>query len=348
MASELLQDLEKMARALRAIEDAKVAKKGPRESGEEFEILRKLAGKWRMSLQAVEEEAAKEIDRKMRDNVLAAGVALLDDERNNLEAFLRSVAGSMVDSQRDLDRRSLDYIASLDERLTPAQFAIPSLKAELKVGLSQVTEKGLNLILFTREEQRKEYSESTVSFEVTTVPPPPAQVIRFPSSFILQGSGFLLSGDEKSAVLERTQAIAADHDKVLGAIYETNRQRALVFRHPESAEESPARYLVVWPGKREDHVFWDQLAVFALQEGEAGLELDKIFEPEDEGAEDRGFFVLTRAEEVAKLGPEKAARLAIAAGDAIDGVLAVIDGWLERWGRSGPAGQRPPGRPDES
>jgi hypothetical protein len=98
----------------------------------------------------------------------------------DLAKFFSNVSQAVVEAQQELNRQSLAYIKQLPTLkdgqpfIPPSYFAIPSVKAEIKVGVSQVKSKGINIIIFHNEDQKQNFSESTISFEVVSAPPPPS------------------------------------------------------------------------------------------------------------------------------------------------------------------------------
>lgn len=99
---------------------------------------------------------------------------------SDLEKFFSGVTQAVVGAQEDLNQQSLEYIDRLPRQqdghplIPPSYFAIPSVRAEMKVGISQVKGKGINIIIFNKKEQQENYSESTISFEVVSTPAPPS------------------------------------------------------------------------------------------------------------------------------------------------------------------------------
>src|SRR4030095_4640226 len=96
-----------------------------------------------------------------------------------LAEFLANISSAVVTAQKDLNESSTKYVSELEQsnsRIPPSYFAIPSIKAEMKVGFSELTTRGVNVILFKNETQKKEYVESTVTFELVAAPPLPAPI----------------------------------------------------------------------------------------------------------------------------------------------------------------------------
>jgi hypothetical protein len=95
-----------------------------------------------------------------------------------LATFFKQVGTAVVQAQQALDAefdRDLRAMQTSppDDRLTPVQYAIPSVHAEMKVGFSQVSSRGINLLVFNNSQQKQNYSESTISFDVVAAPAPP-------------------------------------------------------------------------------------------------------------------------------------------------------------------------------
>jgi hypothetical protein len=96
-----------------------------------------------------------------------------------LSEFLGNVSSAVVTAQKNLNNTSTQYVSELEQsrsRIPPTYFAIPSIKAEMKLGFTELTTRGVNIILFKNETQKKEYVESTVTFELVAAPPLPASV----------------------------------------------------------------------------------------------------------------------------------------------------------------------------
>lgn len=102
------------------------------------------------------------------------------EESVELSDFFFNVSNAVITAQTNLNEFSKRYVEQLkDPRVPPAYFAIPSIKAEMKLGFSELTENGINVVLFKNKEQQSRYVESTVTFELVSVPP---QTINPPAS----------------------------------------------------------------------------------------------------------------------------------------------------------------------
>lgn len=99
------------------------------------------------------------------------------EESTELATFFTNISNSVINAQKQLNEFSKEYISDLEKDnspVPPTYFAIPSLKAEMKLGVSEMTSKGVNVILFKSEQQKERFFESAVTFELVSTPPAPA------------------------------------------------------------------------------------------------------------------------------------------------------------------------------
>lgn len=100
---------------------------------------------------------------------------LAEAEPVRLSEFFRNVSTSVIEAQTQLNRDSEEYARQLrlsQSNIPPSYYAIPSIKAEMKVAFRDMSRQGVNVIFFTRKEQKEQYLESTVTFELVSVPAP--------------------------------------------------------------------------------------------------------------------------------------------------------------------------------
>jgi hypothetical protein len=96
------------------------------------------------------------------------------DKDNNLESFFQQVSSSVVKAQQQLDMTSLSYAQELkDSPIPPSLFSIPKVSAEIKLGLKKGTGSNVLVTVFGKPEDTTNFSETTVSFDVVSAPPPP-------------------------------------------------------------------------------------------------------------------------------------------------------------------------------
>lgn len=105
------------------------------------------------------------------------GEKITIEESTELSTFFTNISNAVIDAQKNLNSLSQTYISQLEKDnspVPPTYFAIPSLKAEMKLGVSEITSKGVNVILFKSEQQQQRFFESAVTFELVSTPPAPA------------------------------------------------------------------------------------------------------------------------------------------------------------------------------
>ncbi len=205
-----------------------------------------------------------------------------EPEDMGIETFFEDVTNSLVNTQKRLNEVSLDYVRDLDPRIAPAYFAIPSLKAELKAGFQSTDDKKLSLVLFSSKKERKEYGESTVSFELAAAPPPPGEAPF--GELSVPTPRYLVLGQSKRRLLAAARSIvqAQPGGRALGKTFTNTEESGLaqVLRFEPEADDKAAkreRYLVVWPSQtaatKNQHL-WQELVVLPLVEDGAGVKLD--------------------------------------------------------------------------
>ncbi len=106
------------------------------------------------------------------------------DLRTSFGDFISSVGRSVADAQSDLDREARNHVArskSLGGPLLPTLYRIPKLSAEVKFAFEKRTDRGLNLLFFSKKENSSEEHQQSISFDIVAVPPPPELVERLES-----------------------------------------------------------------------------------------------------------------------------------------------------------------------
>lgn len=354
MASHFPSEMGRITGLLRVIEARKNVDKEAREIADQ---LARRAGEWPEKMKRLQELAAELRDgdsaakrRQSREKLLAEFLAVKDagdeavaaepqevapaarlgaEETVDLARFFKEISASIVDTQQALDRRSLEYVHNLDPGIAPAHFAIPAVKAEMKVGFREIGSRGVNLVLFSNKEQKEAYGESTVSFEIAAAPPPPGPVAAALPSFLVAGAARERTLDAASRLLWP--------DDGPPDTYQRSRDQALVLRH-RAIGAGPRRYLVVWPAKWlnvTDPEVWPELKVFGLAEDDFGFDFDDVFESAADvitlatAKKLVGAAAETGDAAAAAAAAHEAARHAIDLGDALYNVVLIVAAWLE-------------------
>ena len=170
--------------------------------------LGKLAGALRDTFEEIEKNAKnlESIGTKRQKALDVIEGVLEVKDALGLQKFFENVSTSLIEAQKDLNKQSLDYIKHTQNRsprLPPAYYTIPSVKAEMKVGFSQISQRGVNLVLFTNKDQRDNYGESTISFELVSAPPPPGPTLF--GDYVVPVPRFIVLGEKRENILRFAQ-----------------------------------------------------------------------------------------------------------------------------------------------
>ena len=269
----------------------------------------------------VADNAKRLVGDKRNDALAKINKVLTVENATSLLDFFEKVSTALIEAQRQLNQRSLEYVAGLDPRIPPAHYVIPTVKAEMNVGFSQISQRGVNVILFTKSEQKQHYGQSTVTMELVAAPPPPG--IGPFGGFAVPIPRFLLLGKDRASLLERLQQ-RAPHLKT--KTYENAKSLAAVLAYDKKASTDASEYLIIWPGQAAGMINWAEITVARVVDKQVELEFDgTIFEspPPKEG-----FVRIGSLADVRKLSLDEAALLAINVGDAVWNVLLVLNTWL--------------------
>jgi hypothetical protein len=245
-----------------------------------------------------------------------------------LHKFFENISTSLIDAQIALDKQSIEYVQQRDPRIPPAYFAIPSVRAEMKLGFSQMSQRGVNMVLFTRGEQRQEYAESTVTFELIATPPPPGS----PQAPV---PPFLVLAPERERVCDgileqvRKGPLAKIADDLAD---EKSRGQAVALRGSVHSDKRTA-YLVLWPGPPigDDRMKWKHFSVFYALANDAGLELSvSIYDKTHAPAEGFLFLPITKQmnDEHADTANLPLTTRLLDTGDVLMNVVVFLNDWL--------------------
>lgn len=253
-----------------------------------------------------------------------------------LSQFFNDVSTSLIDAQKELNQSSLEYIRTLDQHFPPAYYSIPNLKAEMKVGFSKIKDKGLNLILFSSREQKQEYGESTVTFEVVGSPPPPGDVV-------VPMPRFLVMGKKRDELITKIMVAKNLTQKPLI----NTKGNATIFRYEKKDEDKRTKYLVIWPGQKQgtfSEESWHSMTVIYLEEFEENGELKLEFpkDKETSAATIESIFEFPPPDQMLNIPPNKAdklkdvlgseikvAEMVINLGDVLMNINLLLNQWLD-------------------
>lgn len=118
---------------------------------------------------------AMDVLEKRENSPKAVGPDAVKEKGTAFSDFLSKIGESVVQSQRKLDQKSIEYLSSIRDRpyLPPTLFRIPKIEAELKVALEEKDQTGLNVILFSRQSEMSRLNQQSLRLEIAAVPPSP-------------------------------------------------------------------------------------------------------------------------------------------------------------------------------
>lgn len=169
------------------------------------------------------------------------------DLRTSFSSFIQSVGTSLSMAQDSLDsqaRESFKASAGAGGPLLPTLYRIPKLSAEVKFAFDKTTEKGLNLLFFSKKDQASEAHQQSIAFDIVATPPPPELLERLKRDVpTLQ---LVLAPSLRQAVLEGIQRFR-DLRRELGDV-KPKKLEQLELAHlpgPQGADNPADRLLII-------------------------------------------------------------------------------------------------------
>lgn len=178
-------------------------------------------------LAAADEEAAKRELASVR-RAIAAVESGVPGAARGLETFFESVSRGMIDAQRDLDRRSVEYSGSAAPGALPTAFRIPKANAEFQFGIESSTTRGLNVLILSAEQSQKEMVRHKVSFDVVAVPPPPEVVARIATERPGLAARLRKLADDPETEADESEAAKTLADNIRNALWLSGPEGILV------------------------------------------------------------------------------------------------------------------------
>ncbi|HSE15962.1 MAG TPA: hypothetical protein VLB46_02855 [Pyrinomonadaceae bacterium] len=187
MPAQLNDEVTKLAQAFANVKQ-RLDRDSVEKLGKQVFALRQLLREILNSLDVLKDNKDELSDTKLKaweqlgsdaklERLKKVGEKITIEESTELSTFFTNVSNAVIDAQKNLNTLSQAYISQLEREKSPVPptfFAIPSLRAEMKLGVSEITSKGVNVILFKNEQQQQRFFESAVTFELVSTPPAPA------------------------------------------------------------------------------------------------------------------------------------------------------------------------------
>jgi hypothetical protein len=215
----------------------------------------------KLAIKKTELEAAKKklnVEAAKVEEVKAAGDSK-PDTSYEFSSFLSSIGESVVASQENLDKESINYLTRLQEDeiygsiIPPTVFRIPKLKASLKLGIERSESKKLNVLIFGKEEKSNKINQQSVELEIMAVPAS-AELLQNLRGKIPQIQ-FVLSPREREFLFENIKTVvASESDSIKKSNYgdmleSENSNRVIFWRTTKSKSTEPDVFLVLYAGK---------------------------------------------------------------------------------------------------
>lgn len=190
-----------------------------------------------------------------------------DNNTLNLADFLEEVSKAVIETQKGLNRESITYNQQLPDGVPPTHFAIPAVRADLRVGFRNLSAKGIDVVLFSNKEEKESYGESTVSFELVAAPPPPAasctQQPNIPGMPVRSAAAPAATIDRVEELLGAT-GLQPPSNRLAD-----RREAAIVFPLLRTGRD-----VVLWPSSAEPgSSTWEQMRVIVLRQGQLDTSL---------------------------------------------------------------------------
>ena len=173
-----------------------------------------------------------------------------DGESTEFSSFFTTVGQSVVAAQKQLDKHTKDYLASIRSKpfLLPSVFRIPKLSAEIRFSLEETSGKELNLVFYKQETQVEKLQAQRIQFEIVAAPPPVGAIREITEKTpILEG---LIAPDARDRLFKRIQA--TEPAKIHMNAIDKNKDRVLVFPY----KPTNSYYLALATTDRHGARFW--------------------------------------------------------------------------------------------
>lgn len=158
---------------------------------------------------------------------------------SNIQSFFEAIGEGVRAAQENLDHQSIDYIRKRPAFAPETMFRLPKVSANLRLGLRQTSQSGIDFFVFEKSETTSEFVEQEISFEVTAAHPPPdllEATAELPIGQIIATN----AADRKEAhdrLGANTKLSVAGSNEAANAAKEMHKKeafrRVLVFRGPE-------------------------------------------------------------------------------------------------------------------
>lgn len=156
-------------------------------------------------LRTIEKDNQEEVEKEFenfRDKVSEFS-ALIDGSAGQIDEFFIAVGEGLFNAQVELDKKSLQYERERPDIALPVAYRIPKVNAEIKFSMTKEKSNKFSVLVFGTKSTKSETMQNSVSFEVTTAPPPPGF-----NEGISIGAGFITNPDQRDLIFSEIKGWA--------------------------------------------------------------------------------------------------------------------------------------------
>jgi len=245
-----------------------------------------------------------------------------DADQPGLDDFFHNIANSLVEAQKRLNQTSLEYSAEVQAQfkgfIPPTQYIIPSVKASMQVGISEMSQKSVNLVFLNDQTRKEHFSQNTITFDLVAAPPQPGGLTALTPFLLIEGKDALLAR-AVATIPEVAAAITLD-----GTI-----SFPVVFQLPKTSAGS--RYLVVYliQDAKTDilNPEWKALVMFGLADD--GTKLTLLTDLLDSGS---AILSLSTKTDLRSRPKTDLTNTVLDMGDVVMNILGTLHNWMSSIG----------------
>lgn len=98
------------------------------------------------------------------------------DARITLSEFFQYVGNGVIDAQKTLDRQSAAYVQAQGGGAAPSLptvYRVPKVSAEIQFAIESTKSESLNILVASRDEEKRRSMQQKIAFDIVAMPPPP-------------------------------------------------------------------------------------------------------------------------------------------------------------------------------
>lgn len=108
-------------------------------------------------------------------------------QRMDVTSFFQGVGSGIIAAQRELDRESRAYLATVGPHAHPSVFRIPKVEAKFQFAAEKFSKQGFDVLVYASSSGKSEMQQHSVSFEIVSAPPPAEVLARLATLDVFSG-----------------------------------------------------------------------------------------------------------------------------------------------------------------